>query len=73
MKIRINEDNKYIEQIKNSLKDNMKKYGKPFCPCVLSSLYDKENSDDYICLCREFREMESGECNCGLYIKSNDE
>ena len=33
------------------------------CPCAI------ELSEDTLCPCKEFREMESGVCGCGLYIK----
>lgn len=33
------------------------------CPCAV------EMTEDTICPCKEFREMESGTCGCGLYIK----
>ena len=34
-----------------------------YCPCKI------EKNEDTKCMCKEFREMESGMCHCGLYIK----
>lgn len=34
-----------------------------YCPCKI------ERTPDTKCICKEFREQESGECQCGLYIK----
>lgn len=68
--IRVNEDKEYAKSIMDKLKDNKKKYGKRYCPCVISKLYEGENSDDYVCMCKEFREQENGWCHCHLYFKS---
>ena len=35
-----------------------------FCPCSL------EKNEDTKCMCKEFREMASGTCHCGLYTKT---
>lgn len=37
------------------------------CPCRL------EKNKDTKCMCKEFREQDSGMCGCGLYIKMNEE
>lgn len=34
-----------------------------YCPCAI------EKSEDTKCMCKDFREQESGECHCGLYVK----
>lgn len=34
-----------------------------YCPCMI------EKNEDTKCMCKQFREMESGMCHCGLYIK----
>ena len=34
-----------------------------YCPCRL------EKTPDTKCMCKEFREQESGVCHCGLYEK----
>ena len=61
MKIRLNPDQKYVKEIRRQLKENS-----GYCPCSLLK------SEDTKCICKEFREMESGMCHCGLYIKEDD-
>lgn len=34
-----------------------------YCPCKIQHIPDTK------CMCKEFREQESGECHCGLYYK----
>ena len=34
-----------------------------YCPCSLIK------NEDTKCMCKEFREQESGECHCGRFIK----
>lgn len=58
MKIRLNLEGKEL----NDMLDAIVKNG-GFCPCKL------EKTPENKCMCREFREMKSGECHCGLYIK----
>lgn len=58
MKIITNPDKEYAAEVKKRLKDNG-----GFCPCRLTK--DKDTK----CMCKEFREQESGMCHCGLYIK----
>lgn len=48
------------------LKRNKDKYGKKYCPCSLI------RTDDTVCMCKEFKEMEEGTCHCQLYIKTKD-
>ena len=67
--IKLSEDKELVQEINNKLQENKEKYGKPFCPCVLPTLYESENSDDYICMCKEFREQKTGTCHCGKWIK----
>ena len=69
MAIRLSEDKELVQEIRNKLKENEEKYGKRFCPCVLPTLYESENNEDYVCMCRDFREQKTGECHCGLFIK----
>ena len=69
MAIKVSEDKELVAEIDKKLKENKEKYGKAYCPCVLPSVYESENGDDYICMCKEFKEQESGECHCGKYIK----
>lgn len=58
MSIRLNPDSDFVKEIKKQLKDNS-----GYCPCV----FTKRPEDK--CICKEFKEMESGTCHCGLYIK----
>lgn len=48
---------KYL--MRKALKDN-----NGFCPCAI------EKNEDTKCMCKEFREMASGTCHCGLYTKT---
>lgn len=58
MKIKLNPDKELVKMIRDGLKA---KDG--YCPCMI------EVSEDTKCMCKLFREMESGMCHCGLYIK----
>ena len=63
MKIRYNEDPAIVAMIKEGLE---KKDG--YCPCRT------ERTEDYKCMCREFREQikdpdYEGYCHCLLYYK----
>ena len=67
MHIVLNSDREIVSDVNNQLKDNIKKYGKPYCPCAL------EHNDDTTCMCKEFVEnIEQGECPCGKFIKIPD-
>ena len=46
--------------VENALKNN-----DGYCPCKL------QKNEDTKCICKEFREQESGVCHCGLYKKEN--
>lgn len=60
-------DNKEVkETVLTGLKRNKDKYGKKYCPCSLV------RTDDTVCMCKEFREMEEGTCHCQLYVKTKD-
>lgn len=72
MAIRLSNDKELVEEIRSKLNQNKNQYGKQFCPCVIPSKYESENNDDYVCMCKEFREQTSGECHCGLYIKTDE-
>lgn len=67
--IKINDDTELVKTIMAKLKSNAEQYGKRYCPCVIPELY---NTDDNVCMCKAFRELEEGECHCGLYIKTKD-
>lgn len=56
--IKLNPNKEHVKMIQDALKE---KNG--YCPCQL------EQNDDTKCVCKEFREMEKGECHCGLFIK----
>lgn len=58
MKITQNPDKDYANEIKKMLKAN-----NGYCPCALVKTPDTK------CMCKEFRDMEEGTCQCGLYIK----
>ena len=73
MAIRLSEDKELVEEIRQKLKENKDKYGEQFCPCVIPTKYESDNKEDYICMCKEFREQEDGECHCGLYIKEEEQ
>lgn len=61
MSIRLNNDKEFVREIRKKLKENS-----GYCPCRI------EKTEDTKCICKEFREQESGECHCGLYIKTKD-
>lgn len=56
--IRLNNDTAIVAEIKYKLKES-----NGYCPCKI------QKNEDTKCMCKEFREQESGECHCGLYIK----
>ena len=58
MKIRLNDDSARVEEIRKALELN-----NGYCPCAF------EKTDDTRCMCKAFREQESGMCHCGLYVK----
>ena len=55
--IKLNEDKEIVDFIRKKLKENKDKYGEQFCPCVIPTKYESENKEDYICMCKEFREQ----------------
>lgn len=61
MKIRVNPDpdmQGVVEAVRVKLKENG-----GYCPCRV------EKNEDTKCMCKEFRQQESGVCHCGLYVK----
>ena len=58
MRIVTNPDTEFVTEMRKNLKENS-----GYCPCSIL------RSKDTKCMCKEFREMESGMCHCGLYIK----
>lgn len=61
MKIIVNPDPNIVNDIRNKLKAN-----EGYCPCRLNKTPDTK------CMCKQFREQDSGMCHCGLYIKINE-
>ena len=61
MSIRANKDKQFVAAMRHAITDN-----EGYCPCVIT------RSPDTKCMCKEFREMESGTCHCGLYTKIPD-
>lgn len=61
MRIHVNKDKELVAKVRAALKEN-----DGYCPCRL------DKTPDTLCMCKEFREMESGECCCGLYWKEKD-
>ena len=66
MAVRLNDDSKVVEMVKEGLK---KKNG--YCPCRL------EIKEEYKCICDEFKQQIAdpefeGYCHCMLYYKSKD-
>ena len=59
--IKINEDQELVQEVRKQLKEN-----DGYCPCSLVHINDTK------CMCKSFREQDSGECHCGLYIKIKD-
>ena len=47
-----------VQEFRASVKAN-----EGYCPCRL------EHTPDTKCMCKEFREQDSGLCHCGLYYK----
>lgn len=58
MKIIVSKDKERVEYIRKALKENG-----GYCPCRLFK------NEDTKCMCKEFREQESGLCHCGLFEK----
>lgn len=58
MKIQINPNNEIVKDIKQKIKDN-----DGYCPCQI------EKTADTKCMCKSFKEQDSGYCHCGLYYK----
>ena len=56
--IKVTKDKELEQQIRKALKDN-----DGYCPCRVLKIPENK------CMCKEFREQESGECHCGLYYK----
>ena len=57
-KIILNPDSDRVREVCDALKAN-----EGYCPCKL------EKTPDTLCMCKEFREQQTGLCHCGLYMK----
>ena len=62
LKIKLNTNVELVKNIRNALAKN-----DGYCPCKLEHLPENK------CICQDFRDQESGECHCGLYIKTIQE
>ena len=62
MKIRFNEN----EEVVNTVKEGLKRTG-GYCPCRIS------RTEDFKCMCKEFRMQYEGLCHCGLFEKYIEE
>ena len=62
MKITLNKNTNLVWEIRQKLKEN-----DGYCPCKLAHIPENK------CMCKEFREQESGTCHCGLYQKNMEE
>lgn len=60
-KVYLNPDEDHVAEIRRRLRENG-----GHCPCSLIK------NEDTVCMCREFREMTSGMCHCGLYYKEEE-
>ena len=58
VKIKVSDNEELVKEIRQRLKENG-----GYCPCRLTK------NEDTKCICKDFREQESGECHCGLYVK----
>ena len=61
MKIILNRDAEHVKKVKKALEQN-----DGYCPCTI------EKNEDTKCMCKDFREQESGVCFCGLYEKVSE-
>ena len=63
MKIQINPDKEFVENIRQKIENNS-----GYCPCKI------EKSEDTKCMCKDFLEQKyDGWCKCLLYYKSHIE
>lgn len=63
--IKVTDDKEIKETVLAGLKRNKELYGKRYCPCSLI------RTDETVCMCKEFQEMEEGTCRCMLKLKNN--
>ena len=60
--IKFNDGPEVVKEIQAKIKAN-----NGYCPCSLIKNQDTK------CMCKNFRELEEGECHCGLFVKIKDE
>lgn len=60
MLIRQTQNFELAKSIREKLKEN-----DGYCPCAI------DKNEDTKCMCKAFRDMVSGTCPCGLYVKEN--
>jgi ferredoxin-thioredoxin reductase catalytic subunit len=64
-KYKMTDDPEVKMYVTEGLKRNIKKFGRPYCPCLI---HNPDSLDpDEICQCKEFRE--DGICRCGLFVE----
>lgn len=56
--LRLNDDKDLVDTLKRLIKENG-----GYCPCAV------EKNEDTKCMCKEFREADSGMCHCGLFVR----
>ena len=61
MKVKVTDNAELANQIRAELKANL-----GYCPCKIIK------NEDTKCMCKEFLEQPTGECHCGLYIKTEE-
>lgn len=57
----LNKDKEYVKDIQQKIIDN-----DGYCICAIA------HTPDTKCMCKAFREQESGYCHCELYYKTKD-
>lgn len=74
MRFKLTENETIKTNILLRLEENYIKYGKRYCPFVEPEKYNCDETEDFVCICKDFRENKlPGEtCNCGLYIKCGE-
>ena len=60
MNIKETSNKEWADKVKAAIKKN-----DGYCPCQI------EKTEDTRCICKDFREQESGECHCRLYVKGD--
>jgi ferredoxin-thioredoxin reductase catalytic subunit len=64
----------YRIDMRERMKENVRKYGVPYCPCISPTFLDKYHGTPeakaLICNCHDFRVH--GKCHCGYYRNTND-